>query len=267
MVGRSRRFMEAGYTQPKYRLLLAGQSVFSLAVGSFQAVAQHEDLLIVCLAEDKVADFARAELARIGIHRGRVVELPKMTAGQADTVSQGLTAAAVSDDEPVLIFNIDTFRPGFRYPTSFDVTAVDGYLECFVGSGANWSNAVPDAPGSSRVIRTSEKLQESEFCCTGLYYFSSVRVFNYAYRTECEAHRHGDGQANELYVAPIYNHLIQQGAVIRFEVVSLSQVLFCGVPAEFEALRDQPPMPLVSHASQLASGPSPGRVRSASPCE
>lgn len=252
MVGRSRRFFEAGYAQPKYRLELAGQSVFALAVGSFKAIAQHEDLLIVCLAQDQVAEFARAELARIGIHRGRVVELPKMTAGQADTVSQGLAAVGVADDEPVLIFNIDTFRPGFRYPAAFDVKAVDGYLECFIGSGANWSNAVPAAPGSNRVIRTSEKRQESEFCCTGLYYFSTAAAFERAYRTECEAHRQGGGQASELYVAPIYNHLIEQGADIRLEVVPLSQVLFCGVPAEFEALRDQPPMALTAHAAQLA---------------
>jgi len=251
MVGRSRRFFEAGYTEPKYRLRLVGQSVFALAVGSFQSIAQHEDLLIVCLKQDQVAEFAHAELARIGIPRGRVVELPKMTAGQADTVSQGLAAAGVADHEPVLIFNIDTFRPGFRYPTAFDVKKVDGYLECFIGSGANWSNAVPASAGSDRVIRTSEKKQESAFCCTGLYHFGQAAAFERAYAAERAAHQQGEGQANELYVAPIYNHLIAQGADIRLEVISLSQVVFCGVPSEYESLRDQPSLALHDHALQL----------------
>lgn len=253
MVGRSRRFFEAGYTQPKYRLQLAGQSVFALAVGSFKAVAEHEDLLIVCLAEDQVADFAREELMRIGMHRGRVLELPKMTAGQADSVSQGLVAVGAPEKEPVVIFNIDTFRPGFRYPTAFDVKAVDGYLECFIGSGANWSNAVPAASGSSKVIRTSEKKQESEFCCTGLYHFGSAAAFERAYRAECEAHRQGAGEANELYVAPIYNHLIAEGADIRLDVVSLAQVVFCGVPAEYQALLEHPPGVLLQHAAVLGA--------------
>ncbi|AXQ29911.1 capsular biosynthesis protein [Solimonas sp. K1W22B-7] len=252
MVGRSRRFLDAGYTVPKYRLELQGSSVFALAVGSFLEVARDEDLVVVCLRDDGAAAFARTELDRLGMGRGRVVELPAMTLGQADTVNQGLAAASVSDQEPVVIFNVDTFRPGFRYPAGFDVRKVDGYLECFIGSGANWSNAVPTAPGSDRVIRTSEKKQESEYCCTGLYHFGSAAVFRRAYAAEVALHAAAGGSGKgELYVAPIYNHLIAGGGDIRLEIVPVQDVIFCGVPSEYVALQNTPPSALVRHAAQL----------------
>lgn len=254
MVGRSRRFFEAGYTTSKYRLPLAGHSVFALAVGGFAAVAQQEDLLVICLAEDEAAGFAREQLAALGIARGRVVELPRMTLGQADTVSQGLAADATPRREPITIFNIDTFRPDFRYPSAFDTHQVDGYLECFIGSGANWSNAVPVAPGSNRVARTSEKKQESEFCCTGLYHFASVDLFDRAYAAEQRAASAGQQQAAELFVAPIYNHLIAEGHDIRLEVIGSDEVIFCGVPAEYRALQDSPPASLLAHARKLGGG-------------
>jgi len=253
MVGRSRRFLDAGYSQPKYRLDLLGVSVFSLAVGSFREAAMSEDLLIVCLEEDHAANFARAELQRIGMDRGRVVELPKMTAGQADTVSQGLAKAAVADNEPIVIFNIDTFRPNFRYPSGFDVRKVDGYLECFIGSGANWSNVVTAAPDSDRVIRTSEKKQESDLCCTGLYHFGRADAFERAYRAECALQASMPAsKSNELFVAPIYNHLIAQGADIRVQRIALDEVIFCGVPVEYRSLVDQPSDRLRRHAVSLS---------------
>lgn len=252
MVGRSRRFLDAGYPVPKYKLELQGCSVFSLAVGSFLDLAAKEDLVVVCLRGDGAAAFARSELDGMGLHRARVVELPAMTSGQADTVNQGLALANVPDHEPVVIFNVDTFRPGFRYPKGFDLRQVDGYLECFIGSGANWSNAVPLVPGSDRVARTSEKKQESKYCCTGLYHFGSANSFRRAYAAEMDLHSaDGDGKKSEMYVAPIYNHLIAEGGDIRINVVEVRDVLFCGVPAEYVELRDKPSPELLAHARDI----------------
>ena len=42
-----------------------------------------------------------------------------------------------------------------------------------------------------------------------------------------------------LDVAPLYNHLIAEGRAIGFEVIGRDEVIFCGVPAEYEALLAQ----------------------------
>ncbi len=41
----------------------------------------------------------------------------------------------------------------------------------------------------------------------------------------------------ELYVAPLYNLLIREGRDIRHHLIGGDEVIFCGVPAEYDAFR------------------------------
>ena len=45
----------------------------------------------------------------------------------------------------------------------------------------------------------------------------------------------------ELYVAPMYNLLIRRGCDIRYHLIGAEEVIFCGVPAEYEAFLAAPP--------------------------
>ena len=105
------------------------------------------------------------------------MELSEVTRGQAETVAKGLKAAETCDKESIAIFNIDTFRPGFNFPYQFDLNKIDGYLEVFRGSGTNWSYVRSTAPDTCRVAETAEKVQISDLCCTGLYYFREAGKF------------------------------------------------------------------------------------------
>src|SRR5436190_1785422 len=114
MAGRSQRFFDAGYTRPKYRLPLGGESVFAHAVGSFASYFQELPFLFILGPEPGAMDFVQDECARLGIVDARIRILSAPTAGQAETVERG--AEGVPDDRPFTIFNIDTFRPGFEFP-------------------------------------------------------------------------------------------------------------------------------------------------------
>ena len=234
MAGLSRRFTEAGYALPKYMLEAHGRTLFAHAVASFEAYFASHPFLFICRGIAGTPDFVATECARLGIARHYCVVLEAPTAGQAETVALGLERGGVAAAEPVTIFNIDTFRPGFRFPAGFDLAAVDGYLEVFRGSGANWSYVRPVAPGSDRVVETTEKVPISDLCCTGLYHFRAAGQYQAAYRD------FADGGAarlglKELYVAPMYNLLIGQGADIRYDLIEPEGVVFCGVPAEYDA--------------------------------
>jgi hypothetical protein len=242
MAGLSRRFAEAGYTRPKYMLDLHGRSVFAHAVGSFARFFASLPFLFVLRDVQGTAAFVAAECRALGIRDHASVALDAPTAGQAETVALGLRRAAVAASEPVTIFNIDTFRPGFDFPRGFDPAAVDGYLEVFRGGGPNWSYVRPVAPGSDRVAETAEKRPISDLCCTGLYHFARAGDFQAATAAFARDGRERTG-LSELYVAPIYNSLIAAGADIRFAEIAAAEVLFCGVPAEYEALRALPAMP------------------------
>lgn len=224
MAGRSQRFLDAGYDRPKYMLPLHGRSVFAHAVGSFEAYFQSDPFVFIT-ARDAVA-WVRAEARSLGIVACEVVGLDAPTGGQAETVAEGLGAW----DGAITIFNIDTFRPGFRFPAGVTEHA-DGWLEVFRGEGANWSYVRP-APGAEPwALETAEKRPISDLCCTGLYHFASAARFRAALDAERRA-----PQAAELYVAPLYNHLIQDGARIAYSLIDRDDVVFCGTPAEYEAL-------------------------------
>lgn len=233
MAGLSRRFAEAGYAVPKYMLAARGRSVFAHAVASFAAYFETEPFLFILRDIDGTAEFVRGECEALGIAQPILAVLDAPTAGQAETVAKGLAAARVPADTPITIFNIDTFRPGFRHPATFAREAVDGYLEVFEGSGANWSYVRP-VPGTDRAAETAEKRAISTLCCTGLYHFRSAGLF----RTALAQYIAAGPDLPELYIAPIYNTLIAAGRDIRFAVIPPQDVVFCGVPAEYEAFRD-----------------------------
>lgn len=232
MAGLSRRFSDAGYVVPKYMLKAGGLSLFRHAVQSFDALFGQARFIFVFREVWGTSDFVDRECAAMGLRGFAKISLDFSTRGQAETVAIGLRQAGADQSEPVLIFNIDTIRPGYRLPA---VAAVaDGYLEVFRGEGAGWSFVGPaDGPGQ-RVAMTTEKRRISEFCSTGLYYFRRCSDFLHAIDEELSS---GPSDANEFYVAPLYNRLIQRGLDVRYEVIDPSEVIFSGVPAEYEAFR------------------------------
>lgn len=226
MAGRSQRFLDAGYGEAKYRLDLGGKSVFTHAVESFRAQFESHQFLFIVAAE--AADFVREASLSLGVRAARVVALTAPTSGQAETVELGLSGEG--DDTPLTIFNIDTFRPGFAFPGPW-YDALDGWLEVFEGQGANWSYVRP-APGDAPLaLETAEKQPISNLCCTGLYHFARAGDFRAALAQERAA-----PQARELYVAPLYNHLIARGARIGYSKIARDEVIFCGTPQEYQDL-------------------------------
>lgn len=232
MAGLSRRFTEAGYTVPKYMLPIDGKSVFYHAIQSFESLFQSVPFVFIARSVAETEAFIERECAALGVRNVRIVILDRETAGQAETVALGLKLAGVPDDQPVTIFNIDTFRPSFRYPEAAWFGRSDGYLEVFEGEGANWSYVGPVADADEPlVLRTTEKQPISNLCCDGLYHFRSARDFLSALEVE-----RSHPSMPELYVAPLYNHLIAANKKIHFDIVAPDMITFCGVPAEYEAL-------------------------------
>lgn len=231
MAGLSSRFTKAGYVLPKYMLYVKNRSLFNLAVTSFEKYFDTCRFVFVARNVFDTKTFIEKECELMGIKDFTVVILPQPTKGQAETVLEGIVRADVPDEEPILIFNIDTFRPGFAFPA--DMSGWDGYLEVFVGSGKNWSYAKTESDDSTLVVETAEKVEISRYCSTGLYYFSSASSFKTAYAQNLE--NPCDGKA-ELYVAPLYNHLIREGKKIHIHVIDRSDVIFSGVPDEYEQI-------------------------------
>jgi len=231
MAGLSRRFTQVGYETPKYMLPLRGRSLFSWALASFEAYFNRLRFLFIGRDVADTEAFIARECLSLGLADARTVMLDTPTAGQAKTVEIGLNQTEVGDETAVTIFNIDTFRPGFRFPKEAWMAHSAGYLEVFHGGGANCSFVRPAAGPEPLALETAEKRPISDLSCSGLYHFTRAGDFRRALGVEQEHQSMG-----ELYVAPIYNHLIAAGLPVHYHVVPKEVVVFCGVPSEYEAL-------------------------------
>lgn len=228
MAGLSSRFFKAGYTKPKYMLEAHGKTLFEHSVESFKEYFEEERFLFIVRNEFDTPNFIKRKIQTLGITKFDIVILKEETRGQAETVMFGLKEVAY--DGPITIFNIDTFRPSFIYPKIENLG--DGYLEVFQGVGDNWSFVKPLNKDSTQVTLTTEKNPISNLCCTGLYHFSNkndyLDAFNdYLNKPEKE------WEKAELYVAPLYNYLINNGRDIHYNLINISDVVFCGIPEEY----------------------------------
>ena len=227
MAGLSTRFTRAGYDRPKWMLPLAGRPLFDWSLMGFRESLEHETCLIIHLENPEVSDFVRQRTQALGIRHAEFVSLPAPTRGQADTVAAGLEKAQVGANESLTIFNVDTIRPDYR-PAPILETC-DGWLECFEGQGDHWSFARPMSENSDRVVEVTEKKRVSPYCSTGLYWFRTVKLFT-------EAFTAGEDEltAGELYVAPLYQRLIDEGRDVRFGVIPSRDIFFSGTPDEYQ---------------------------------
>ncbi|NNN45419.1 MULTISPECIES: glycosyltransferase family 2 protein [unclassified Vibrio] len=237
MAGLSSRFFKAGFDKPKYMLDAHGKSLFEHAVSSFQHYFQSEHFLFIVRDVDNTVEFVNQRAQTLGIRSFSVKLLTQETRGQAETVFIGIEDQG-DEKQSLTIFNIDTFRPGFVFPSQ--LADWDGYLEVFDGQGDNWSFVRPQSANTTRVIETAEKRPISQLCCTGLYYFASLQDYRDAYQHYL-ALPPEQWEKGELYVAPLYNYLIQQGKQIHYHLIERDKVIFCGVPDEYYAFLKQEP--------------------------
>ncbi|ETX12580.1 dTDP-glucose pyrophosphorylase [Marinomonas ushuaiensis DSM 15871] len=228
MAGMSSRFFKAGYTQPKYMLEAHGKTLFEHSVESFKSYYKSKRFLFIVRDVFNTVDFVKKTAESLGISDFKIIVLNQETRGQAETVTLGLSE--ITYQGPITIFNIDTFRPNFKYPNLNKLG--DGYLEVFQGEGDNWSFVKPLNELSHKVTQTTEKNPISDLCCTGLYYFSSVNDYLDAYN-DYLAKPENEWEKAELYVAPLYNHLISEGKNIHYNLIKRRDVIFCGVPDEY----------------------------------
>lgn len=236
MAGAGQRFVDAGYDRPKYEIVAGGRPLFDwsmLALRAFfdagwsAAFATRREL-------DSTA-FIDARCTALGIARGAVVEIDGVTDGQATTAS--ILARTAPPDRPFLVFNIDTFvAPGAMRPDRIAPGSV-GWVPCFPGPGDGWSFARTD--GADRVVELREKVRISPHATVGLYWFDSAARFLTTYDRFFAA---GGGlERGERYIAPMYNALIAQGALVTMATLALDDVGMLGTPEQVDRFRSDPP--------------------------
>lgn len=229
MAGMGKRFRDAGYDVPKYRISAHGRTLFAWSMLSLRSFIEHgAAFTFIVRREDNADDFIRAECAAAGITSVRIVEIDYLTDGQATSAllgGEGMTLPA----SPFFVYNIDTFV----HPDSIPACAVRGagWVPCFPGKGEGWSFAAADTAG--RIFDIREKVRISAHATIGLYGFSSFDLFRQVYETYYS--NPSNIEKGEKYIAPMYRQMIADGHKVFLHEVPYDAVIPLGTPNEVSA--------------------------------
>ena len=232
MAGASSRFYNAGYSVPKYMLPLGDETVFDKSVKSFKKWFTKAYFIFVVRRDDKGAfKFVAQHTTELGICDHRIVEIDRITKGQAETVMEAIGALEPNGwdyHRPLYIFNIDSIRKNIQLPE----VEYDALFDVFVDDNADekkWSFCKLDDTGTY-IVETTEKRKISNLCSTGLYIFKNSFIYKEVYEKAIK-----DNNYN-YYIAPLYNYLWNKERVFPM-YCRKDEIEFSGVPEEYESLR------------------------------
>jgi hypothetical protein len=250
MAGRSQRFRNAGYEQPKFMLPLQGATMFDHAVASFRRYFDTATFLFVT-RDQRHADFALDHARTLGIKQAMTAVDPNPT-GLANTVFAGfISKPSVRLDQAVLIQVTDTFRPDFRLPED---VGRNGFAEfCLTSRKTAFDRLLqlPKEPAQGQSHIFPLGLSLARLRGTGLYYMPSaerlMRAFQRMKKKDERAYGFQQGfrkvGAPEAFVEglSLLKSLFRVGQKTQLRIVHRDDVIFCGVPREYEALCHQWP--------------------------
>lgn len=232
MGGLGSRFRKAGFMVPKYMIEAKGKTLFEWSLDSLLGYQKETGKYIFLVRkEDNALSFIKEKCQSYDLPQIEIVELERLTDGQATTALLG--AERVSDMDPIMIYNIDTYVE--PYAMKLEDIRGDGHIPCFHAEGDHWSFVRVDE--ENRVVEVREKVRISDNCTLGAYYFSSAALYKRMYQ---EYYLEGSQTATrEKYVAPLYDHMIEQGLEVTMSLVDRSKVHVLGTPEELQAFLEE----------------------------
>lgn len=223
MAGLGSRFVKAKYNCPKYLIEAKGKTLFEWSMLSLVDYNSHVDKYIfVVRKEHNSKQFIIDKMKLFGITNVEVIEIDYLTDGQATTAMLGVTLC--SDNEPILIYNIDTYIEPNNL--KFKDLIGDGHIPCFQADGDHWS-FVKDENGV--VVDVVEKKRISNNCSLGAYYFKSAKLYEEIYK---EIYNNVNNEKNEKYIAPMYKKMLDKGYKVTFSLIDKEVVHVLGTPEE-----------------------------------
>ena len=232
MAGRGSRFAREGILEPKPLVDLAGRPFFWWATESVRRAVPVRELAFVVL-EEHVRDFAIDRRVLEYYPDARIVRIPDVTSGAAETAKIGLEAlrsagpVAINDSDHAFVC------PGLAETVQALSGDLDAALLCFASQSPAYSYVQLDEAG--QVTGTVEKQVVSPYAIAGCYLFSDPSVYlslYEGYRAECPY--------DELFVSGIYNRLSASGGRIG-RLVAQRHLSF-GTPEELSRV-DQAALP------------------------
>lgn len=205
MAGSGQRFKDAGYKNIKPLIDVLGKPMI-------QAVIENLGInnnFIFVLNKQQDLGFSTTNLIKNICPNAIIRYTDKLTEGPACTA---LLAEDAIDDSGLIIINCDQIIRDFNLDKLQEFAKIndaDGVLGAFISSSKKNSYVKLDPNGE--VIEVREKIVISNIATNGLHYWKNGKDFIESAKQMIAANERYN---NEFYIAPTYNHLIQNGKKI-----------------------------------------------------
>jgi dTDP-glucose pyrophosphorylase len=224
MAGKGSRFQDHGLLIPKPLIELSGHPFFWWSVESVRRAIPVREIVFVVLA-DHVERFGIDTRIRAFYPAARIVSLPGVTSGAAESAAVGVESLATSG--PFAVNDCDhAFLSLGMAPVAERLQGrTEGALLGFQARSPGYSYVQFD--DQRRVIGTVEKRAVSDFAIAGCYLFADAHQFSERfaeYRRTCPY--------EELFLSGMYNTIVHAGGEVLFH--ELARHVAFGTPEEYE---------------------------------
>ena len=235
MSGVGKRFVEAGYTDPKPLIEVDGKPMIEHIIGCFPGV---DKVSFICNDLHLRTTKMREILTRIR-PQATIYEVP--VGSKRGPVEVVLSIASdVDDDEEVIVSYCDYSKVWDFAAFKIDCRAdnLDGSIPCYIGFHPHMVG--PDhyaycKTENGLVTKIQEKKpftddKMSEYASCGSYYFKKGSYVKKYFQQLVDSNVTVN---NEFYVSMVYNHMVQDG--LKVGVFEIQKMLQWGVPSDLQA--------------------------------
>ena len=228
MAGAGSRFAHAGYTFPKPLIDVNGEPMIKVVVDNLNIDANY----IFIVNNEHYEKYNLESMLNLVAPGCKIIKLNELTEGAACTV---LTAKEFIDNtNPLLIVNSDQYIEwnSNEVMYAFKNNDIDGGILTFKSVHPKWSYAKLDDEGF--VSQVAEKNPISDNATVGIYYWAQGCDFvTYALKMISK----NDRVNNEFYVAPVFNHAIEDGK--KFRVKEVQEMWGLGTPEDLRVFLNE----------------------------
>jgi dTDP-glucose pyrophosphorylase len=235
MAGRGSRFRDAGYSEPKPLIPVAGRPMIDVVIRNLRPDRAHRFIFITLreiLERDGVEPLLKASAPDC-----EVIAIDHVTEGAACTVL--LSRNLIDNDTPLMIANCDQWVDADinRYLAALDDSEADGLIMTMTADDPKWSYVRCDERGEP--VEVVEKQVVSQHATVGIYNYRRGRDFVTAADAMIAKNLRVN---NEFYVAPAYNELLATGkSIVMFNVGSEMNGMYgLGIPEDLRKFESLP---------------------------
>jgi len=219
MAGGGKRFKDAGYTQPKPMISIAGRPMIDWAIECVSGLKVPHKFIFLALASD-----LKAGLGTLLSARGEIVVLNEISAGAVNTTLH--SKYLIDNSDPLVIANCDQYLEWNFNEFINSTQEFDGSVVVFESTNPHHSYI---EASNDLIIRVKEKEVISDLACGGVYFYRRGSDYVQGAQKLIESNERTNG---EFYITPVFNKLIEINKKITYFKVSSSDKHMLGTPEE-----------------------------------